>query len=273
MDPRWYNRSMPERERLYRAEGIVLCRRDFGEADRLLTIFTREHGKLEQIAKGVRRPRSRKAGHLELFTRVQLLAARGRELDIITQVEALETYPQLSKDLQLVGQASYILELVKVFAIKGEVNHELYRLLVETLERLTSGDPPSKVTRYFELRLLELSGYRPELFHCGRCQLEIRPEAQFFSYIDGGVLCPNCGREQKGVRPITLAALKVLRHYQRNPFSVASTARIQTQVHQELDHLLEGFFIYLTEHKLNSPRFLRRINQNPGETLEEDKIA
>ncbi|MCK4741100.1 MAG: DNA repair protein RecO [Anaerolineales bacterium] len=264
---------MPERERLYRAEGIVLSRKDFGEADRLLTVFTREYGKLKQIAKGVRRPKSRKAGHLELFTRVQLLAARGRELDVITQVEAIETYPQLSKNLQLVGQASYILELVKHFAVQGEVNRELYRLLVETLGRLNSGDPSSKVTRYFELRLLELAGYRPELFRCGHCQLEIRPEAQFFSYIDGGVLCPNCGREQKGVRPITLAALKVMRHYQRNPFSIASTARIQIKVHQELDHLMEGFFIYLTEHKLNSPRFLRRINQNSVITLEEDKIA
>jgi len=172
-----------------------------------------------------------------------------------------------------VGQASYILELVKLFTMQGEVSHEIYRLLVETLARLNSGDPPSKATRYFELRLLELAGYRPELFRCGHCQLEIRPEAQFFSYIDGGVLCPNCGREQRGVHPITLAALKVMRHYQRNPFSIASTARIQTQVHQELDHLMEGFFSYLTEHKLNSPRFIREINQNTVTTLKEDKIA
>jgi DNA repair protein RecO (recombination protein O) len=236
---------MPERERLYRAEGIVLSRKDFGEADRLLTVFTREYGKL----------------------------TRGRDLDIITQVEAIETYPQLSKDLQLIGQASYILELVKHFAVQGEVNRELYHLLVETLERLNSGDPPSKVTRYFELRLLELAGYRPELFRCGHCQLEIRPEAQFFSYNEGGILCPNCGREQRGVRPITLAALKVMRHYQRNPFTIASTARVQIQVHQELDHLMEGFFSFLTEHKLNSPRFLRRINQTHITTLEEDKIA
>ena len=155
----------------------------------------------------------------------------------------------------------------------GEVNHEIYRLLVETLARLNSGDPPSKATRYFELRILELVGYRPELFRCGHCQSEIRPEAQFFSYIDGGVLCPNCGREQRGVRPITLAALKVMRHYQRNPFSIASTARIEAQVHQELDQLMEGFFIYLTEHKLNSPRFIREINQNTITFLEEDKIA
>ncbi|MGB2896507.1 MAG: DNA repair protein RecO [Anaerolineales bacterium] len=264
---------MPERERLYRAEGVVLSRNDFGEADRILTVFTREFGILKQIAKGARRPRSRKAGHLELFTRVQLIAARGRELDIITQVEAIETYPHLSKDLQLVSQASYILELVKNFAVQGEVNRELYRLLVKTLERLNSGDPPSKVTRFFELRLLELAGYRPELFRCGHCQIEIRPEAQFFSYIDGGVLCPNCGREQMNVYPITLAALKVMRHYQRNHFSIASTARIQTQVHQELDHLMEGFFGYLTEQKMNSPRFLRRINQKSITTVEGDKIA
>jgi DNA repair protein RecO (recombination protein O) len=270
---RWYNRPMPERERLYRAEGVVLSRRDFGEADRLLTIFTREYGKVDQIAKGVRRPSSRKAGHLELFTRLQMLAARGREMDVITQVEAIETYPHLCEDLQLVGQASYILELVKLFTVQGDENPQLYRLLVETLERLNAGDPASKITRHFELRLLDLAGYSPELFRCGRCQLEIKPEEQYFSYIDGGVLCPNCGREQRGVRPITLPALKVLRHYQRNPFSIASSARIQAHVHNELDHLMEGFFSYLAERRLNSPRILRRINQKIVSVPEKDTTA
>ena len=77
------------RERVYRTEGIVLRRQDLGEADRLTTVYTLHHGKLRLVAKGVRRLRSRKAGHLEPFTRVALLIARGRELDIITQAETI----------------------------------------------------------------------------------------------------------------------------------------------------------------------------------------
>jgi recombinational DNA repair protein (RecF pathway) len=90
---------MSGRERNYRAEAVVLRRRDLGEADRLLTVYSREHGKLQQVAKGARRPSSRKAGHLELFTRVQIQAARGRELDVITQAEALDLFSELRSDL------------------------------------------------------------------------------------------------------------------------------------------------------------------------------
>src|SRR3990172_13347205 len=92
-------RSVPERGRLYRTEAVILRRQDLGETDRLLTLFSPAQGKLRVVAKGVRRPGSRKAGHLEPFSRVDLLLARGRELDVITQAEAVSLYPHLREDL------------------------------------------------------------------------------------------------------------------------------------------------------------------------------
>ena len=85
---------MRGRERTYRTEAIVLRRKDIGEADRILTLFTPQLGKVRVVAKGIRKPRSRKAGHLELFTRAKLLLATGRDLDIITQAEGLDAYPR-----------------------------------------------------------------------------------------------------------------------------------------------------------------------------------
>ena len=99
---------MPTRTRTQRVEAIVLRHHDWGEADRLLWLFTRQIGKLQVVAKGVRKPRSRKAGHLEPFTRVELLLASGRELPIITQAEALEAYLTLREDLVRLGYASYV---------------------------------------------------------------------------------------------------------------------------------------------------------------------
>lgn len=251
---------MPSRERVYRTEAVVLRRQEFGEADRLLTVYTPGHGKLRLVAKGVRRPKSRKAGHLEPFTRVDLLLAKGRELDVITQAEAADLYPGLRDDLLRLGHAAYVVELLDCFAIQEE-NRPLYRLLVETLDRLSKGLEPAPVVRFYEFRLLDLVGYRPQLFHCMGCQSEIRPQPQYFSFREGGVLCPECGRARNGAVPVSLSALKVLRHYQRSPFSTAVAARLSPEVHAEVESLMEAYLTYLLERRLNTPGFIQRVRR------------
>jgi DNA repair protein RecO (recombination protein O) len=239
-----------------------------GEADRLLAMLSPTKGKLRAIAKGVRRPGSRKAGHLEPFTRVLLLVARGRELDIITQAEAIDTYPGLREDLVRLGQAGYVAELLDRFGVEGEEAPQLYRLLVGTLERLATGAfPVAAVVRHFELRLLDQTGYRPELHRCVGCSREVQPEDQYFSSQAGGVLCPACGRRQGEARPLALPALKVLRHYQRSAFARAAAAPVSPQVHADLDGLMEEYLTSILERRLNAPAFLREVQQHlPGDS-------
>jgi DNA repair protein RecO (recombination protein O) len=249
---------MPSRERVYRTEAVVLRRQELGEADRLLTIYTPGHGKLRVVAKGVRRPRSRKAGHLELFSRGDLLLARGHDLDIVTQAEALDLFPGLRDDLVRLGHAAYAVEVLDCFAV-AEENRPLYRLLVETLRRLSEGSEPAVVVRHFELRLLEHVGYRPELFLCVGCGREIRPENQFFSAREGGILCPQCGSERRDARPISLGALKVLRHFQRTPFAEVAGLRVSRAVQFELETLMEAYLTHVLERRLKTPAFLERV--------------
>jgi DNA repair protein RecO (recombination protein O) len=263
---------MAERERLYHAEAIILRRRDLGEADRLLTVFSREYGKLRQIAKGVRKPQSRKAGHLELFTKVRLLVARGRDLDVITQAEAIEYYARIRADLGLVGFAGYAIELLDHFTVDQEENTNLYRLIGDALHRLDSGEQPSSVLRHYELRLLDEVGFRPELFRCVACGTEIRPEAQFFSFEKGGILCPTCGGREHADSPITLPALKVLRHFQRSTYNVAASANVRPSVHGEIDLLMEGFLGNLLEQRLKVPHFIRRVQNGALIQPESDTI-
>jgi len=250
-----------ERGRVFRTDAIVLRRMDLGEADRLLTLFTPQHGKLRVVAKGVRRPGSKKAGHLEPFTLVNLLLARGRELDIITQAEAVRTFPQIRTDLLRLGLAAYVVELIDRFGVQEGDSLGLFELAADTMDRLDREPLPEVALRYFQIRLLDLVGYRPELFRCVSCSNQARPVDQFFSLSEGGLLCPNCGPKRDQARPLSLVALKVLRHTQRNSYVQAARPKLSSIVANELDELLESYLSYLLERELNVPGFLRQVRR------------
>ena len=249
---------MPGRERSFRVEAIVLRHINWGEADRILTLFSLEMGKLRALAKGVRKPRSRKAGHLEPFTRVSLQLARARDLPIITQAETLEAYIPLREDLLMPTYAAYVVELLDRFTYEEGENRGLYRLMANTLSRLSAGHNPDLVIHFYELRLLDLVGFRPHLFHCANCGREIQAQDQFFSPEHGGVLCPDCGRGILGVRPVSMNALKYMRHFQRSSYAEAFKAVIPAPIYREIENLMQDYITYYLERNLNTPSFLRR---------------
>lgn len=255
----FYNEGMPSRERSARVDAVVLRHSDWGEADRLLGLFTREMGKLRVVAKGVRKLRSRKAGHLEPFTRASLLLAHGRDLQIVTQAETIQAYTVLKDDLLLLGYASYVVELLDRFTYEEGENRALYRLLTDTLTRLASQDDPVRVVRYYEMRLLDLVGFRPQLFQCAKCAREILAEDQYFSAEYGGVLCPSSGAEVPEARPISMQTLKYMRHYQRSSYAETARAQVSPAVGREMEALMQYYLTYLLERGLNTPKFLRQM--------------
>ncbi len=256
----------------FRVEAVVLRHADWGEADRILTLYTRERGKVRAIAKGARRIRSRKAGHLEPFTRVVLQLARGRDLLIVTQADTLDAYLPLGADLVKTGQASYAVELLDRFTYEDESeNYPAYQLLTEILQRIATEADPWLAIRYYEIHLLDYLGYRPHLFKCANCGKDIQPEDQYFSPAAGGVLCPDCGatpahaggaREPRDVWKISMDTLKHLRHFQRSSYTEAQRARPSLEVQNELETLMQKYFTYLLERGLNSPAFLSKRSKN-----------
>jgi DNA repair protein RecO (recombination protein O) len=250
---------MPDRQRSLRVEAIVLRHSDWGEADRLLGLFTRELGKVRAVAKGARKPRSRKAGHLEPFTQVSLLLARGRDTLIVTQAEAIDPHLALREDLVRVGYAAYVVELLDRFTYEEGENFALYRLLVETLQRLDKETDSAFCVRYYEMRLLDLVGFRPRLQQCMHCEGQILAEDQFFSAELGGTLCPKCGPEVTGSRPVSVGALRVLRHLQRSSYAEAHRLPLSPTVDRELENLMQHYLTYILERGLNTPAFLRHV--------------
>ncbi len=245
-------------QRSLRVEAVVLRHSDWGEADRLLTLYSREAGKIRAVAKGVRRLRSRKAGHLEPFTRVALMLARGRDMWIVTQAETVNAYSELSVDLQRTGYAAYVMELLDRFTYEEGQNRLLYQVLVDTLQRVATAPDPFIPVRYYDLRMLDLLGFRPQLFECVGCGAEIKAENQYFSPEQGGVLCPKCG-QGLGAWHVSMNTLRYLRHFQRSSYIEASRAGIPAEVRSEMEALLQNYLTYQLERGLNTPGFLREV--------------
>jgi DNA repair protein RecO (recombination protein O) len=250
---------MPKPERTLRVEAIILRHSDWGETDRIVWLFTREHGKLRAIAKGVRKMQSRKAGHLEPFSRATLMMAKAHELWIITQAETVDAYTRLREDLQSMVRASYIIELLDRFTFEEGENWQLYKLTTETLSRLNEMDDPFVPTHYYEMRLLDMIGYRPMLFECAVCRKETIAEDQFFSAEMGGVLCPNCGARTAGARLITQDTLRFMRHFQRSSYTESLKANPPPGTRQEFEGIMNHYLTFHLERGLNTPEFLKQI--------------
>ena len=254
---------MPQ-ERLYRTEAIILRRADLGEADRLLTVFTPARGKLRVVAKGARKPASRKGGHVELFTRSTLLIAKARNLDIVSQAETVEAYRALREDLLRSTYAHYIVELLDRFTVDEEENAALYDLLANTLARLCDAENPALLARFYELRLLTLAGYQPRLFDCARCGKplrEITSESPPYGFDcgRGGVLCEKCAPEFTDALPLSLAALKVLRHAARVEWPAFAALKLRPLVAREVEQTMLKYITYILERNLKSVEFLRTL--------------
>ncbi len=263
---------MSRRDRVYRTEGIVLRRSDFGEADRLLTVFTPERGKLRLIAKGARKPSSRKSGHVELFCHSHFLVAVGRELDIITQAETLEPFQGLRQDLLPTTYAYYMAELADAFTGERDENRPLFDLLKDAFGWLSAaaedgggpGDTLPLLARYYELHLLSLVGYQPQLFICVGCSERLEPQPNYMSPADGGVLCPHCGYDRVGTLELSPNALKVLRFLQTRDWETCRLLRLAPTSHAEVERTMNDYITYYLERRLKSVDFLQRLRQQMG---------
>ena len=250
---------MPGSPRTFNLDALILKHMDYGEADRIVVAFSKERGKVRAIAKGVRKLHSRKAGHLEPFTHVRLFLAQGRDMPIITQAQTIEPFGVLRGELTKIGYASYAIELLERFSSEDGANQPLYQLSLDTLLRLEKTDDPFTAIQYYELHLLEMQGFKPELFSCVRCRKTIQAEDQYFSAELGGVLCPDCGLLIQKSLAVSLTALKYLRYFQRSEYQKVAQVIIEQGIREEMSRLMQRYITFLLERRLNSPDFINVV--------------
>ncbi|MDQ3412872.1 MAG: DNA repair protein RecO [Chloroflexota bacterium] len=256
--------AVPLSERLYRTEAIVLGRQDYGEAHRILTVYTPLRGKVRLIAKGVRKPLSRLGPHLEYFTRSRLMIARGRDLDVVTGAETVDPHLGLRTNLEAFGHASHLAETLNRLTRDRQAHEAVYQLLANSLGLLAGNVDPFAVTRHYELALLGLLGYRPELYKCVGCHVELQAVPNTLSGRLGGVLCPLCQRTDLSSRPLSVNAQKYLRTLDRQGLATAARLPLDAALRIELEGALGDYLRHYTERDLTSLRIWHTLQDAGG---------
>ena len=180
--------------RTYQTPAIVIKKTKLGEADRILTFYTPELGKIQGVAKAVRKPKSKLSGHLEMLSYSLVTLARGKNIDTVIGSQTLKPFLAIKNDLDLLSCALYITEMVNQFTPPETDDPQIFNLLAFTLEQLPEAADRELLLRYFELHLLRQAGYRPELEKCVMCRKTLETVTNSFAPSAGGMLCPSCQR-------------------------------------------------------------------------------
>jgi len=247
--------------RTYQTEAVIIKKTKLREADVIFTLYTPHLGKVQAFAKSVRKTRSKMAGHLELLTHSQVSLARGRNLDTIIGSQTINGFLPLKSDLWLTSCGLYILELVNQFTADNVENLSLFRLLLATMEQLCRTENRDLTLRYFELHLLDESGYRPQLHQCVSCQKPLEPVVNSFSPAAGGMLCPDCAASHSSGQPLSVNALKVLRLLQDSDYSTVDRLKIDEGLARELERMLAGYLRHLLEREVKSATWLDTLRE------------
>lgn len=246
---------MSDRARTYTTEGVVLRRRNLGEADSIFTVFSLHEGKFDAVARGVRKAKSRMRGHLEPLTRSTMHLARGRTLDVFTQVETIAAHGRLRDNLDALTAAIYCCELVDRFTVDRAEQRPVYELLLDLLAALDAGEP-LHITRYFELHLLAITGYEMRLDACAVCGGRLEAEDALLSGTAGGLVCPNCRVPGTTGRMVTVRAIKALRYARGASIGEFAALRVDDDLAHEMEMATADVIRTVLDREPNSRRYL-----------------
>lgn len=245
---------------MYRTEGIVLRTRNLGEADKIVTLYTKTNGKVVAVARGARRIRNRLLGPTQVFTQGRYLIFNGKNLDTLSQGEIVNSFQDLREDLDKMAATMYISELVDVFTEPDIASQEVYALLLNTLKML--GDNQlDYALRVFELRFAKYLGYEPQLNCCISC--ENPPENEIFFTRLGGVVCSQCRGQFIPVQTLSRGTWELARRILDWEWSRISILHPSAASLKELEVSMRAFYDYRLDKPLQSLDFIRTLKEFP----------
>lgn len=237
-------------------EALVLKSFDTRETDAIITIFSRDLGKVSVVVKGVKKPQSSLRGMVQPFCRSHFYLTRSGEMYLMTQGKIISFYGNIREDLTKTLQAVYILELLDKSLVDNDPNQGLYRMTTEVLGFLDENEAPGLVVRYFELKLLGMLGFAPELNQCSNCGQE--NGLGYFSRSSGGVLCTSC-ESVSDARPIKPGVLAVLRSLQKHRLTFLPRLRISNDLEAQVEKVLEEYLEYYLDRRFNLKKVIRTM--------------
>ncbi len=238
----------------YTVDAIILKSLKSREADRILTLYTRQAGKKTAMAHGVEKPFSKKRGAVQPFGYSRLQLRRGRDLDSVAQGEGIEIFPALRASLEGLAGASYMAELVDAFTMDEDPNPPIFQLLLETF-RLLGGKHDFVAARSFEIKLVSLLGYRPGLEACVLCDTPAAGEELYFLPEHGGVVCRGCCPSPGREKEMTRGALENMKVLLRWETARIHQIRVDRSAGDEIKNAMRRFIDHRLDRGIKSRRF------------------
>jgi len=247
---------------LYKAKGIVLKTHKLGEADRIITILTGNHGKVNAVAKGVRKTKSKFGSRLEPFTHVDLVLYKGRNLDIVTQAEIIDAFSEIRESFDRITYGSAMLDLTNKVSIENERDSALYSLLLKSLQVTSRAKKNFRLLLLaFDIKLMAISGFMPKLERCVVCAKKPGIKMRF-SFEWGGVVCEECDFSDKNSVVITSAAAETLARLIRLPLDEVVAFDVIARLEDELYLLMRDYVMYYIQARLKSRECLSQLIYN-----------
>lgn len=235
----------------YNLEAVVIRSRPLVEADSLITLFSREIGKIRAAARGARKPRSRLAGGVQPFIHGRYHLWKSRSLDGIRQVEVLTSFSALRGDLDLMCHAGHMCSLTDAFTTDGDPSEPFFLLLLTSFSLLENLSP-DLARRFFEVRALGVFGFRPEVESCAACGGPAGEGQHRFVAAAGGILCSRCRGQAGSGQPISRQARDLLSLLQR--IHPRRLARLDWPApgSEEMGRLLDGYLSHVLDRPLRT---------------------
>lgn len=243
-----------------KTKGLVIKEVNIGEADKIITIFTERYGKIQASVQGVRRPRSRLIAGTQILCFSNFVLYKGKSMYRVNQSEVIESFYNIRNSIEKLSYASYFMELTLEVIEEGYSDRRLLKLLLNTLYMLSKTDKDPKLLKIiYELRLMSIIGYAPNLTVCTHCGEH--SEKYYFNSEAGGILCEKCVIDMKNKRNFTLreGTLYAMRYILYIDKKKLFSFKLAPKIQEELDIIIQDFLLTHIQKKLKSKEFLDKI--------------
>ena len=250
----------------YRTLGLILAKRDRGEADQLFTVYTRDFGKLEVLGKAIRKISSKLRSGVEIFYLSEIEFIQGKIYKTLTDAFLIEKFQNLRKDLERLDIAYKISEDLDNFVKGEEPDEKIWQLILETFEKLNNPNLQSSITErlsegreegiffdfnlqyyYFFWNFISILGYKPELYFCPICRKKLKPEKLYFSSKEGGIICQDCSKKFKDKIEIKPEVVKILRKILEKDWKILSRLRNIEEYLRALEIISKDYSSFILE--------------------------
>ncbi len=244
---------------IYKVEGIIIRSVDYGEGNKIVTIFTKEMGKIGVMAKGAKKTKSRLAAVSQLFSHGYFVFYHGGGLGSLTSGDVIDSFRILHQDIVKTAWAAYIVELLDKVTEEKEPNAFLFYLLHHALSLIGQGKDPEMIARIIELQVLQQVGVKPVLHECAMCHRSDRAVLAF-SIKEGGMLCESCLPLDSRAIVLSVTTIRLLRTLAQMDISKLGKVEIKDTTRKQLSVVMRAFIDSYVGVSIKSRNFLDQLN-------------